>query len=252
MLLAYLFGDYDRAGVHAEVLLASKDEEFPLFWTQFYPSLRGLVWLALAKKESATKKQQQRYKTLAKKELVKSTKYAKAGFVNYPCMHLLLEAEMLTVKAASSKKKDIDVDDTIRSAYEKAINIASRSGFSLFASIGNERAAWYFYYRNNEVMNDDTTFYLAKLIPLLTEWNAAGVISHVISKYKLDQNASSSSLLSSALQNRSSGKHLKRMTVDETLSENHKDQDWIRGSLRTSTTSSTEIGKRASNGSRRM
>ena len=195
--------------------------EFPVYWTIFYPFFRALVFL----REAKTGKK--RHLKLAKKEFAKSKTWSKAKLLNYPCIHLLFEAELLTV-TKSSKAKDVD---SIRSKFDLGINMASRSGFSPMAMIGNELAADFFWQRGD---NEEALNYFGRLFQLLNEWGAHGKISYLVQKYSMKDDA----LFHKTLK----GTYLSRIHIDESKIQKHKEKDWLRTSESTTTdTSSTRL-----------
>ena len=170
-----------------------------------------MTWLELVR--SGKKK----YMRHAKRELAKLSTWVKNGFVNILSNKLLLTAEVASIVAIKKSKKE-GLKPAL-DAYDKAILTASRSGFSLFAAIANERAANFCYACNQK---QDAVHYLERCILLLQEWGADGLVASVASRYEMENSTSNltRSLDGSFLTNRTK--------LDEEVTSQHKKKDWVK------------------------
>lgn len=161
--LAYLFGDLDTAHDFALQSAKSWSQDKQSHLAMFLPLYRGLIWCALYKRDEVAA-----YARNAKKELKIFKQWNKAGLASRMCLGLLLEAEVMTISAKTSREQ-------AKAAFDKAIIELDQFGFNHFAAMGAERAAAYFSGVNDEM----ATEYLGRAIEGYTEWRAHGKVTYL-------------------------------------------------------------------------
>jgi hypothetical protein len=184
MQLYYYMGDLTRAAEMARQNLTFKDNDFPFFYATIYSYWRGLVYFALVQQDGKGKCLRQ-----ARRELRTLKKYVGGGLINCHYMLLLLEAEDAATsflgnsettkvkrndgnseKGSDRDRKSID----IRGLYDRAIRLASRSGFPQAGALAiNERAGLFSKRRCRcESTTWWTSVYLITARDTYTEWGA--------------------------------------------------------------------------------
>ena len=214
MLIAFLFGDLDRARNYATLSSKDNDTAFPATLVPFYPFWRGMIWVDCARKDD--KKKKNYFKRQVQRELELLTNWTKQGLINLQVCHLLLQADVLTLKP----KVDVGA---ARDSYQKAIAMASRFGLSLVAAVANERAAD-FMLEHDPIQ---AKFYARKSVELMVEWGALGRVYFLARKYDLSSDDGDGGGIHT---NVLKGTFLRGSQNYESAVKRHRESDWIRES----------------------
>ena len=134
-------------------------------------------------------------------------------FINAPFLYsLLLYADILSISHVK------DNNNRVVGACDKAIVMSSRSGFPLFAAIGNERSALYL---NGTDDVDASSPYMKRCFSLLNEWDAQNRVDFLIKKYNLGEDGSKT------FDNLLRGTYLTERAKIESAAPKHKRSSWM-------------------------
>jgi len=163
LALAVLFGDSEGAEAH---FIATQSNDIPIQTAMTHISvnfLGALTYLNLSRTESRKQSLHRR----KSRQLIKEVEsWAKKGNMNFVDMLQLLKAEQLsTMKKAS--------EESVRHAFDAAIQSSLRSGFMNHAALANERAGKYYLARNDKAKASD---YLGRAVELYQDWGAFGKV----------------------------------------------------------------------------
>lgn len=183
MLLAYFLGEGKWATSRAKQYRRKMDEDFPVLMSLTFPFYRSLIWIEEIRLGN------RRYWWLLRRDLKLMRSWVKRGFVN--CHHML---QIIEAEAASLGKKQ--TQNEIRKLYEKAINVASRSGFNHNAALTCE-----LYGAHLQRVGDmeESQLQLRKSVHKYTEWNAYAKVAQMARRYDgIEVSGRSSELQSTA------------------------------------------------------
>ena len=169
MNVCYYYGDLKKAEEMRLQTWRSRKSAIAFFEVSTLLYFSALIPLARAREtNSPLQKRKARSAINAIRKAV--TKEHKA--INLTHKLLLLDAEFL----ALNTRRD---SESIRKAYDRAINMASRAGLRQEAALGNLRAGQYF------LGKDDSwaTHYLTRSVELFRDWGAHALARHWEEKY---------------------------------------------------------------------
>ena len=169
MQLAYYFRDSKLAMKAAKKNESFRDSEWPAVNALIYPFFRALVWI------EAARSQPRPYSRRASKCIRKLEKGTKQGMVNVHHMYLIAKAERMTLKKKIAQA-------TVKAAFDKAISVSIRCGFTQNAALANELAGRFFM---REGDSDWGVFYLMAAAELYHEWDAVGKVDHLKKEFDL-------------------------------------------------------------------
>jgi predicted ATPase len=170
MFLAYFFEDLQLAEIMASRLSPPlKDGPSPWLGPRFL--FEGLIAFGLAK---STCRHRKRHRRRGLEFVRKLEKFVNQGNVNCKHMVLLLQAELASIDNGTSKQ--------VQTAYDKAIRVAGRTGFTHHQAIGNEQAGVYFLNKQKDRAWAST--YLTRAWELFDQWGAKAKTQHMEKKYK--------------------------------------------------------------------
>jgi hypothetical protein len=170
MFLAYFFDDLQLADRMASGLSPShKDGPSPWLGPRFL--FEGLIAFGLAK---STCHHRWRYRRRGIGFVRKLEKFVEQGNINCQHMVLLLQAELASIDNGAPRQ--------VQAAYDKAIRLAGRSGFTHHQAIGNEQAGAYFLNRQKDRAWAST--YLTRAWERFDQWGAKAKTQHMENKYK--------------------------------------------------------------------
>jgi len=161
--LAVLFGNFDKA---ERQLLATQSMDIPIKTALTHVDvnfLGALTYLNLSRRKN---RKQSRYRRKARRLIKEVESWAKQGNMNCVDMLQLLKAEEL-----STMKNE--AFESVRNAFDAAIQYALRSGFIHHAALANERAGKYCLARNEKTYATD---YLGRAVELYQDWGALGKV----------------------------------------------------------------------------
>lgn len=155
MFLAYFFDDLQLVDRLASRLSPSfKDGPSPWLGPRFL--FEGLIAFGLTK---STCHQRWRYRRRGLGFVRKLEKFQDQGNVNCRHMVLLLQAELASIDKGSSRQ--------VQAAYDKAIRVAGRTGFTHHQAMGNEQAGVYFLKQEDRAW---ASTYLTRAWELFDQW----------------------------------------------------------------------------------
>jgi len=131
--------------------------------------LGALAFMDLEKKEKKEKGAGNAHRRKARRHVTKVEKWVKNGNVNCVDLLQLLQAEQMTLSKTATV-------DSVRRAFDTAIQSSTKSGFVHNAALANERAALYLLSSPGEDSADYGMMYMRRAVELYTEWGAMGKV----------------------------------------------------------------------------
>jgi hypothetical protein len=188
MMLAYIFGDFELAGVMGGKM-GNLYVEGPSPWVAYRFLFRGLTGFA---RYSTSRKRS--HLGIGNTSIKQFEKWTKDGVINCRHMLLLLKAEKLAVLCKAHPKK-------VQIAYDEVISVTARLGFLDSHAIAIERLGVYF------LAQEDTynaSNYLGRAREAYRRWGADGKVKQLQVKYQglLDDDDTGAQGISSNLKGR--------------------------------------------------
>lgn len=167
-LVSFLFGDLQLADEHCN-RLANTPEDGPPIWYPLVVFLKGLVGLSMAGATASRKHRKQGDAAIKQLE-----QWADAGCVNVKHMLHILLAEQACVDSSGV------CPDSIKSAWDLAVDSAQRAGFLANQGLAYELAGVYF--RQSE-QDYHAKSYLSRARAVYREWGCDAKIALMHSRY---------------------------------------------------------------------
>eukprot|EP00339_Tiarina_fusa_P000461 CAMPEP_0117002134 /NCGR_PEP_ID=MMETSP0472-20121206/3906_1 /TAXON_ID=693140 ORGANISM="Tiarina fusus, Strain LIS" /NCGR_SAMPLE_ID=MMETSP0472 /ASSEMBLY_ACC=CAM_ASM_000603 /LENGTH=1051 /DNA_ID=CAMNT_0004702383 /DNA_START=156 /DNA_END=3311 /DNA_ORIENTATION=+ len=164
LLLAYMFGDYESAEIHATVCRVAESNPFGSSDRVLLVFYDGLVTLAQGKKSRARMQQ-------AKRCIKTFKKWAKQSPENFLGKLYFLEAEHA---AATGDHK------RAHSKYTSAISLSREGGYIMQHALANERAGLYFLEKGDE---DTAKTYLREALAVYNKWGGITKCEYLMETY---------------------------------------------------------------------
>jgi hypothetical protein len=165
MMFAYIFGDFELAGVMAERMGNNLYLEIPSPLVAYRVLFRGLTSFA-----RYTSSRKRRHFGMGNASIKQLEKWTKDGVINCRHMLLLLEAEKLAVLGTANPKK-------VQVAYDKVIAVTARLGFLHSHAIALERLGVYFLAREDNM--GFASNYLGRAHDAYKSWGADGKVKQL-------------------------------------------------------------------------
>lgn len=162
---AFYFRDIDNAGIAAKENSSFKDADWPGFHVLPDPFYRALVWIEAARTHKGSQ-----YARKARRCIKKMEKGTKQGLVNLYHMTLIAKAEYATLKSKPSQVEQC------KAAFDEAVSVSTRSGFTQHAALTNELTAR-FMLRCGD--NDWGTHYIKMATKGYQDWGAHGKVEQL-------------------------------------------------------------------------